>query len=304
MRIFNYKLHKNGFIFVILSFISVLLSKGVCFLISVSILIFMLYFFRDPKRSIPNIKNAIVSPCDGIVKSISEVNCPDFFAKVLENENCNVSDINYTRISIFLNIFDVHVNRIPVDGKIKKIHYKKGKFSNVMHEKSRDCNESNFIAIENDLMKIVLCNQIAGLLARRIVCDVRKGDNIALGDKYGIILFGSRVDLYLPMDQSCIALKIGQRVTGGETIIYQKLNGEAFSIHQNKTKKEDSQKKIEKKLTLNEYHNVSQEDASTTIKNDNTNKNNNADNDELSEKKLPNKLNDKEIVEDKPTSNN
>ena len=204
------KIHNEGWVYFVIScLITIIIIPfytilGI-FLCILSIYIF--YFFRDPIRAI-SIDDVVVSPADGLVTFVGSAKNP------LEN---NVDKKNYTKISIFLSIFDVHVNRMPVDAKIISINYIPGKFLNATLNKSSNNNERNIIFAKknNDNIYIV---QIAGLIARRIVCNLKKNQEINKGDRIGIIKFGSRVDLYLPENYN-ILISEGQKVIGGETII-------------------------------------------------------------------------------------
>ena len=159
--------------------------------------VFCLWFFRDPDRQIPEGPVA-VSPADGVVVAIKPEGAQ-------------------TRISIFLNVFDVHVNRSPIAGKITKIEYKTGKFLVASREEATTDNEQNFITVEGPNGKIVF-SQIAGLIARRIICYKKVGDTVQAGDRVGYIKFGSRVDMFLSSEWA-IEVKEGQRVAGGSDII-------------------------------------------------------------------------------------
>ncbi len=204
------KIHNEGWIYFVLScLITIIIIPfytilGI-FLCILSIYIF--YFFRDPIRSIPN-ENVVVSPADGLVTFIGDSKCP------LEN---NLDKNNYTKISIFLSIFDVHVNRMPIDASISSINYIPGKFLNATLDKSSKENERNIIHAKKNNDDIYLV-QIAGLIARRIVCNLKNNQAVIKGERIGIIKFGSRVDLYLPKNYNILISK-GQRVIGGETII-------------------------------------------------------------------------------------
>jgi phosphatidylserine decarboxylase len=155
-------------------------------------------FFRDPERKIPQGDDLILSPADGTVQRIKSVN-----GQII--------------ISIFLSIFNVHVNRIPVAGNIKRVVHKSGRFLAAFREDASDINERNEIEIENPGGNITV-HQIAGVLARRVVCRVKEGQIVKAGDRFGLIRFGSRVDLYLPEAISIQVVK-GQRVKGGLTVI-------------------------------------------------------------------------------------
>jgi phosphatidylserine decarboxylase len=168
------------------------------------LLLFVLNFFRDPERTIPNEEGVIVSPGDGKVVEIVE-------------EKDALLDEPYRRISIFLNVFNVHVQRTPVAGRIERIKYNKGKFLNAASHKASLDNEQNSMIIHTGKEKI-LVKQIAGLIARRIVCWAKEGDNYSLGQRFGLIRFGSRVDLFLPLNAE-IKVSLGDHVSGGSSII-------------------------------------------------------------------------------------
>jgi len=168
------------------------------------LLLFVLNFFRDPERAIPNEERVIVSPGDGKVVEIVE-------------EKDALLDEPYRRISIFLNVFNVHVQRTPVAGRIEQIKYNKGKFLNAASHKASLDNEQNSMIIHTGQEK-VLVKQIAGLIARRIVCWAKEGDNCNLGQRFGLIRFGSRVDLFLPLNAE-IKVSLGDHVSGGSSII-------------------------------------------------------------------------------------
>jgi phosphatidylserine decarboxylase len=163
---------------------------------------FFLWFFRDPDRSIPNEPGALVSPADGKVT---------YIAPTLWNGGSRL------RISIFLNVFDVHVNRSPIDGIIREVRYQKGKFVNAMNAASAEQNEQNIVTVEGEGQTVVF-KQIAGLLARRIVFNKKVGDRVERGERVGLIKFGSRVDVL--MDASAaLEVKIGDRVKGGSSVL-------------------------------------------------------------------------------------
>ena len=168
------------------------------------LLLFVLNFFRDPDRDIPNEEGVIVSPGDGKIVEIIEEKDP-------------MLDEPYRRVSIFLNVFNVHVQRIPVGGRIEQVKYNKGKFLNAASHKASLENEQNAMIIDTGKQK-VLVKQIAGLIARRIVCWAKEGDNYSLGQRYGLIRFGSRVDLFLPLSAE-VKVSLGDHVSGGSSII-------------------------------------------------------------------------------------
>jgi phosphatidylserine decarboxylase len=159
---------------------------------------FCLYFFRDPDREIPQGPYA-VSPADGKVISIVPQNG------------------NLTRISIFLNVFDVHVNRTPISGVVRDVYYKPGKFLVASHEAAATENEQNTLVVEGDGAKVIF-RQVAGLIARRIVCWKKPGDRVQAGERIGLIKFGSRVDVYLGSEWD-VLVRVGQRVSAGSSVL-------------------------------------------------------------------------------------
>ena len=163
---------------------------------------FFLWFFRDPDRVIPDDAGALVSPGDGKVTDISPV---------ISNGASRL------RISIFLNVFDVHVNRSPIGGIIRGVHYQRGKFINAMNAVSAEQNEQNMVTVEGEGQTVVF-KQIAGLLARRIVFNKKVGDRVERGERVGLIKFGSRVDVLLEASAS-LEVKVGDRVKGGSSVL-------------------------------------------------------------------------------------
>jgi phosphatidylserine decarboxylase len=163
---------------------------------------FFLWFFRDPERQVPTDALAVVSPADGKVTDVSQT--------LLDGQPS-------TRISIFLNVFNVHVNRSPVSGVITAVNYRRGKFGNAMGEISAEENEQNIVTVQGDCGMVVF-KQIAGLLARRIVFNKKVGDTVARGERVGLIKFGSRVDVILPV-AAAVQVKIGDHVAGGSSVL-------------------------------------------------------------------------------------
>jgi phosphatidylserine decarboxylase len=163
---------------------------------------FCLWFFRDPERQIPTFPGAVVSPGDGTVTDISLV---------------TAGGTPFNRISIFLSVFDVHVNRSPIAGVIRDVRYQRGKFLNAMGANSAEENEQNIVTVEGE-GRTVIFKQIAGLIARRIVFDRKVGDTVTRGERVGLIKFGSRVDVLFDRD-AAIQVKLGDRVHGGATVL-------------------------------------------------------------------------------------
>ncbi len=163
---------------------------------------FVLWFFRDPDRVIPTAPAALVSPADGKVTDVSRI--------MLE-------EVPHTRISIFLNVFDVHVNRSPIGGVIREVRYRRGKFLNAMNCASAEQNEQNVVTVVGEGQSVVF-KQIAGLLARRIVFTKQVGDRVQRGERVGLIKFGSRVDVFVDSSAS-LQVKVGERVKGGSSVL-------------------------------------------------------------------------------------
>ena len=206
----QFRIHNEGWVYFISILILTIISIPffpILSLILFIISLYIFYFFRDPIRMVPT-ENVVVSPADGTITYIGQSNAP---------KETNISN-KFLKISIFLNIFNVHVNRTPIAGKIKNIVYVPGKFINATLEKSSSDNERNIITIEKENKDIVIVSQIAGLIARRIICDLKINQQIIKGDRFGIIKFGSRVDIYLPLNYEPL-VSVGQNVRGGETII-------------------------------------------------------------------------------------
>lgn len=166
---------------------------------------FSLFFFRDPERTIPPGEDLILSAADGTVVDIKEVQ-EDKFIKNRAKQ-----------VSIFLSVFNVHVNRVPISGRVGYFNYVPGKFIQAYKDKASEDNEQTIIGIENSKTKIVM-KQIAGILARRIVCNIREGNSVNRGERFGMIKFGSRVDMIFPQDVE-VVVNVGQKVKGGESII-------------------------------------------------------------------------------------
>ena len=206
------KVHPEGYKFLIISSIVtlILLSiSGFFGTIFIFVTIWVYYFFRDPERVIIEDENYLVSPADGRVSSINEVSGPIELG--LDGEK-------FTRVSIFMNVFDCHVNRSPVKGEIQEIFYKPGKFLNASLDKASEQNERNYFKIRDTKSnENIIIVQIAGLIARRIVTQVEKNQKISQGERVGMIRFGSRVDIYFSKRKTLV--KVGQNVIAGESLI-------------------------------------------------------------------------------------
>ena len=174
------------------------------FVVFLIILTFTCYFFRDPERVVPLGDDILTSPADGLITNISEI---------------KIGNKKYTKVSVFLSVFNVHIQRIPISGEITKVDYFEGKFINATLDKASEENERLKLTIKskNNLIHVT---QIAGLIARRIICNVKPKDKINQGDRYGIIKFGSRVDIEFP-ENFDLLVSVGQQCIGGETIIAQ-----------------------------------------------------------------------------------
>ena len=205
------KIHKEGYKFLAISilatFIVLLFSKFLGFLL-ILITVWVYYFFRDPERYPINDDNYLVSPADGLITDISEKSGP---------EELRLENTSYTRVSVFMNVFNCHVNRLPSSGKVEEIYYKPGKFLNASLDKASEENERNYFKIKLIDGEEIIIVQIAGLIARRIVCEVEQGQNLKQGERIGMIRFGSRVDIYFKNKK--VLAKLGQNVVSGESLI-------------------------------------------------------------------------------------
>ena len=190
------------------------------FVVFLIILIFTCYFFRDPERVVPLGDDILTSPADGLITNISEI---------------KIGNKKYIKVSIFLSVFNVHIQRIPISGEITKVDYSEGKFINATLDKASEENERLKLTIKSK-NNFINVTQIAGLIARRIICNVKPKDRINQGDRYGIIKFGSRVDIEFP-ENFDLLISVGQQCIGGETIIAQENKN-------SKTKNKRNYKKI------------------------------------------------------------
>ena len=209
------KIHKEGYKFlaisILITFVILFFSKFLGF-ISILITVWVYYFFRDPERFPINDDTYLVSPADGLITDISERSGP---------EELRLENTTYTKVSIFMNVFNCHVNRIPTSGKIDEIYYKPGKFLNASLDKASEENERNYFKIKSDQNgEEIIIIQIAGLIARRIVCEVEQGQELKQGDRIGMIRFGSRADVYYENYEPLV--KVGQKAISGETLLAKK----------------------------------------------------------------------------------
>ena len=206
------RIHKEGYKFLAISILAtflILFFSKLLGLIFILITVWVYYFFRDPERVSINDDSFLVSPADGLITNISEKSGP---------EELRLENTTFTRVSIFMNVFNCHVNRVPTSVKVEEIYYKPGKFLNASLDKASEENERNYFKVKslknNEEIIIV---QIAGLIARRIVCEVEQGQELKQGDRIGMIRFGSRVDIYFKNKK--ILAKLGQNVVAGESLL-------------------------------------------------------------------------------------
>ena len=205
------KIHSEGYKFLAIAIIvTIFLYVLSTFLglIGLVLSIWVYYFFRDPERISINDENYLISPADGEVLMVHEVDGP---------KELGLEDRKFTKISIFMNVFDCHVNRTPCEGKISEILYKPGKFLNASLDKASEDNERNYYKITNTHGEEIIVVQIAGLIARRIVCESSKDQQLQQGERIGMIRFGSRADVYFENYETLV--KVGQKTIAGETLL-------------------------------------------------------------------------------------
>ncbi len=206
-------INKEGYFIIAVSCVITLLLFIInCFLgeIGIILTLFIVYFFRDPVRYSPDDPNVVLAAADGVVDVIEDVEAP--------KELGLNSKTKYQRVSIFLSTFNVHVQRIPMSGKIEKLEYIQGKFLNITNDKYHEDNERQICLMKTKQGFNIIFVQIAGMIARRIVCNLKEGQNVSAGEQFGCIKFGSRVDIYLPKDIE-LKVKVGQTMIAGETVI-------------------------------------------------------------------------------------
>jgi phosphatidylserine decarboxylase len=205
------KIHSEGYKFLAIAiFITIFLYFFSTFFSFIGLIlsIWVYYFFRDPERISINDEGYLTSPADGEVLMVHEVDGP---------KELGLEDRRFTKISIFMNIFDCHVNRTPCEGKISEILYKPGKFLNASLDKASEDNERNYYKIKNNQSEDIIVVQIAGLIARRIVCESSKDQQLQQGERIGMIRFGSRADVYFENYETLV--KVGQKTIAGETLL-------------------------------------------------------------------------------------
>ena len=208
------KIHAEGYKFLVIAGIITIvfyIFSNFLALIGLLLTVWVYYFFRDPDRIIINDDNYLVSPADGEIIKVEEVDGPKELG--LENKR-------FKKISVFMNVFDCHVNRTPCSGKIVEILYKPGKFLNASLDKASEDNERNYYKIKDTQNNDIVVVQIAGLIARRIVCESDKAQELKQGDRIGMIRFGSRADLYYENYEPLV--KVGQTAIAGETLLAKK----------------------------------------------------------------------------------
>ncbi len=188
--------------------------------IGVVLTLWCVYFFRDPDRVTPMREGLVISPADGVVNMIVEASPPP---------ELGLGEMRRMRVSIFMNVFNCHVNRAPVSGRVKRIAYRPGQFLNASLDKASEENERNSLVIERADGQDIVVVQIAGLVARRIVCDVAEGKELVAGERYGIIRFGSRLDVYLP-EGAIPLVAVGQTAISGETVLADSISVEPHHI--------------------------------------------------------------------------
>ena len=207
-------IHTEGYKFLVISVIVTLVLlafSGFLGTIGILLTIWVYYFFRDPERIIIGDENYLVSPADGEVIKVEEVDGPKEVG--LENKK-------FKKISIFMNVFDCHVNRTPCSGIVEEILYKPGKFLNASFDKASEDNERNYYKIKDSTGNNIIVVQIAGLIARRIVCETNNGQTLSQGERIGMIRFGSRADVYYENYEPLV--KVGQKTISGETLLAKK----------------------------------------------------------------------------------
>ena len=206
-----HKLHREGYRFLAIAaavtFVLLLISK-VLGLIGLVITIWIYYFFRDPERHPIKDENYLVSPADGKITQIIEINGP---------KELGLEEKKYTRISIFMDVFSCHVNRVPYTSTVEEILYKPGKYINATLDKASEDNERNYVKLKNSNGDEIIVVQIAGMIARRIVCDVKEGDTVNQGERFGIIRFGSKVNVYF--ENYNLLVRKNQNTIAGETLL-------------------------------------------------------------------------------------
>ena len=208
------KVHNEGYKFLVIFGVITLIFyfiSNFLGLVGLVLTIWCYYFFRDPERYPINDEDYLVSPADGVVLQVKETNGP---------KELNLENKTFTKVSVFMNVFDCHVNRTPCTGKVSQILYKPGKFFNASLDKASEDNERNYYKITNKNDEDIIVVQIAGLIARRIVCETTENSELQQGDRIGMIRFGSRADIYFENYKPLV--KVDQKTIAGETLIAKK----------------------------------------------------------------------------------
>jgi len=209
MRNENTPIAVEGYPFIVLAgFVTMffaLLSWKILAVIAFILTLFITYFFRNPERTLPEDENAVVAPADGVIIFLGPSSEEHVMAEM-------------TKISIFMSVFNVHINRAPISGLIVETFYNRGKFMDVRDERATFENERSGLVLENARGTRIVVVQVAGLIARRIICYLQKGDQAIRGTRYGLIRFGSRLDVYIPTN-SDLRVKMGDKTVAGETIL-------------------------------------------------------------------------------------
>lgn len=212
-KLVTFPIHKEGYKFIIIfALVTIILTmlSNTLGMIGLVVTLWCVFFFRDPERVIPLEENIVVSPADGVVTRVEYgVEAPD---------DLGYGHKKFNKITIFLNVFNVHVNRVPLGGSVVKVNYKAGKFLSANADEASVENERNSVVVRTANGEEIIFVQIAGLVARRIVSELEEGQEVKTGQRYGIIRFGSRADIYLSEDVEIKTL-VGQTMVGGETII-------------------------------------------------------------------------------------
>jgi len=212
-KLVTFPIHKEGYKFIIIfALVTIILTmlSNTLGLIGLVVTLWCVFFFRDPERVIPLEENIVVSPADGVVTRVEYgVEAP---------EDLGYGHKKFNKITIFLNVFNVHVNRVPLGGSVVKVSYKAGKFLSANADEASVENERNSVVVRTANGEEIIFVQIAGLVARRIVSEIEEGQEVTTGQRYGIIRFGSRADIYFSEDVEIKSL-VGQTMVGGETII-------------------------------------------------------------------------------------
>jgi phosphatidylserine decarboxylase len=222
IRKFMPPIHREGYPFIAIAFVAALLLMLLwepLGWVGLILTVYVTYFFRDPIRVVPTDERLVLSPADGLVTAVDLAVPPPELNMGVEPRR---------RISIFLSVFNVHVNRVPVGGTIARVVYTPGKFLNADLDKASVDNERNSLVIDSTYAQVAVV-QIAGLIARRIVCWVGEGDVALLGSRFGLIRFGSRLDVYIPVE-STTQVAVGQTAVGGETVLAQLVGGSSQTV--------------------------------------------------------------------------